>query len=148
MENNIDCSKYNLFNLHERNEKFNSNRQFNVLFNILNNIEIYEKNDLEVLAFLKNKGLILNSKLTNKWKCYILDVEERKFWNNFLWLTMFLIFWLPFVLYYIWMFLSINWDYLAYFYFFIITFGILFLMYKNSDKRKKHMEDFKNKYFS
>lgn len=148
MNNKINCSKYNIFNLYEKNEKFSGNKQFKILMKIINNIEIYEKYDLEVLNYLEEKKLIKNKKLTDKWKCYILNLEKIKFWQKFYLLALLIIFWLPFLLSYIWKYLNVNWNFLFYFYIFSITFWIYFLMKINRNKIKEHMNNYEQKYFN
>ena len=144
----IDCSKYNIFNLHKKNDKFNSNKQLAILMKLIKWVEIYEKKDLEVLKYTEEKKLVENNKLTNKWKCFVLNVEEMKYWQRFYLLALFIIFWLPVILVNFWKYIPIDWKYWSYFYFFMITFWMIFLMSRNRINREKYLKNFTNKYLN
>jgi len=147
MNKKINCSKYTIFNLHQKNEPFSWNKQFDILFKILKWFDVYEKENYKILKYIEQKWLIENNKITEKWKCFILNIKEMKFWQKFYLLALFIIFWLPFILITFWKYIPINWDYWFYFYIFMITFWMFFIMKKNKINREKYLQDFINKYF-
>jgi len=144
----IDCSKYTLFDFSQKREKYNGKKQYKVLFKMLKNFEIYEPEDLKILEYLEEKELVKNKKLTEKGKCYIIFMEWMNFDMKSYLLYMFIIFWLPIILIYFWKYIPIDWKYWTYFYFFMLTFWILFIMRYKSNKREEYIKEFKNKYFS